>query len=180
MKMQLNLEIQYKQPSIGYCSVYLFANIFKNPKFLEYTKYERFKGCQEAEINEMLLSIIPELAVAQVAVVNPIYPPLPIDYIYSLLSLDERDFPKDITIPIVCYLLVVRLIDADIHHHVAVLIHDGIKYYLDPYNNEMFVLTDAQHLSKQFIDCCMIERFRMRESDYWAVLNGENLGYKLI
>jgi hypothetical protein len=176
----LDLSIPYRQSGIGWCNVYLFANIFKNAKFLKFTERPEFRGCELEQVDEMLDTFAPELSIGFVAGSNPSYARLPKDYVWELVTTPEPEYESDLKIHIACYLLIVRLIDADIWHSVAVLNHGGKSHWLDPYHHEMSVLTGPDHMSKQFIDCCRVERFRMRNTDNWAVLNGEALGYKTI
>jgi hypothetical protein len=173
------MTIPYRQPGIGWCMVYLLANVFKNEKFLRWTEDPEYKACSDEHVEAMLLMRMPEFKMGLVAQSNPAYPPLPIDYVWRVLMMEEAAGELFIEIPIVAYHLTVRLIPS-MHHAVAVLKYNNELYYLDPRHDEMFVLDGPEHLAKQFIDCCSIERPYLREDSRWAILIGENLDYTTI
>jgi hypothetical protein len=118
-----DLAVQYRQKGIGWCTVYLMANIFRNCDFLEYLEYKEYRGCQDEQMDAMLLKYANDLSLGLVAISNPSYPRLPKEYVWKLINFDKTDGEIDTgsSIPIACYMLTVRLIDADIWHSVAVL-----------------------------------------------------------
>jgi hypothetical protein len=170
------VEILYRQKGIGWCSVYLLANIFRDHSFLRYTDDERFKGCGDNEVNEMI--DFAGIKITNVLYAQQHYPPLPTDYMFSVLMNDEAD-PDGIEIPITPFLLTVRLIPS-IWHHVGVLRYKNQLYYLDPYKSHLIEIKTADDLASQFIDCCQVQRPYRIEDDKFCVIKGEDLGYDFL
>jgi hypothetical protein len=175
----LKLEVPYVQPSIGWCTVYLLANILKDKNLLRLCEDPNYKACDETRVEAMLLMSVPELKMGLVTQSNPAYPPLPKEHIWNVVMMEEAPGELFVETPIVPYHLTVRLIPS-MFHAVGILKLGNVLHYLDPRRKEMVILRDADHLMEQFMDCWVVERPYLREDKRWAILRGENLGYETI
>jgi hypothetical protein len=174
------MEVRFRQKSIGWCSVYLLANIFRNSDFLSFTDNEKFKGCGEEEVNFMLEDMRTGVKTEKVAYSSQNYSPLPKDWVYNSILNHPEEEPSGIEICIIPYLLTVSLIPG-ILHHVGVLNYKGKLFYLDPYLEEMIQLTSLELFTKLFREVYVVERFILSDgSNIFAVLKGENLGYDFL
>jgi hypothetical protein len=172
------MKLQFRQRSAGWCTVYTLANIFKDDRFLKFTEEERFKGCGKDEVDFMLNDLGYGMQLGQVMYVNQNYKALPKGYLYSCLRLLKEQVSDDIEVkvPVVPYLLSVRLIPT-MWHSVAVLMIGDNMYYIDPYKEEMLHIETFEQFDILFIDCMMVERpFRIQDSRF-IILLGEELGY---
>lgn len=172
------MKLQFRQRSAGWCTVYALANIFKDDRFLKFTKDERFKGCSKDEVDFMFHDLQYGMQLGQVMYANQSYAPLPKGYVYSCLRSLKEQVSDDIQIEVlvVPYLLSVRLIPT-MWHSVAVLMIGDNMYYIDPYKEEMLHIESFEQFDTLFIDCMMVERpFRIQDNRF-IVLLGEHLGY---
>lgn len=171
------MEILFRQKSMGWCTVYTLANIFRDDQWLRYTEKEKFKGCGVNEINEMLDDMGTGLRVAQVAYSNQSYRHLPKGYVYSLMKEFKEEEQRGIEIMVVPYLLAVRLITS-VYHMVAVLVYKDRMLYMDPYKEQLIEIESFEQFDCLFIDCVEVERFAL--GDNFAVLRGEECGYDFL
>jgi hypothetical protein len=171
------MEMLFQQKSIGWCTVYALANIFRDHQWLRFCDDEKYKGCGTDEINEMLETMGTGLKIAQVAYSNQHYRHLPKGYVYSLMRAFEEIEQGEIQIPIIPYMLTVRIIPS-IYHSVAVLVCRGKMLYIDPYRQSIIEIESFEEFDPLFIDCVTVERFSV--GDMFAILRGEECGYQFL
>lgn len=174
------MKILFRQPSMGWCSVYLLANIFRDKDFLRFTENEDFKGCGDEQVDYMLTSLKTGLKISPVLKVTQAYGYLPIDYVLDNILL-YPDIPgEDINteIPITPYLLTVSLVPG-IFHHVGILNYLGRLFYIDPYLEYIKEVKVAKDLEYCFIGCIAVDRFETETKQY-AILLGEKCGYDFL
>jgi hypothetical protein len=176
----------FVQKEFGYCTVYALANIFRDKTFLRFVGNEEFKGCDDEKENRLLAECgYKDVGLASVLYVSHSYKkPLPPDYALQILtSLGDHTKPNpedSVEIPLIPYLLAVRLKDThEFHHAAAVLNYNGVLLYIDPYKEDIIVC-EGMDLFNNFIDCYGIKRFYMKDSDTFAILKGENLNYNFL
>lgn len=172
------MKIKYRQKGAGWCTVYTLANIFQDSRFLKFTEEERFKGCNKDEVDFMFHDLGYKVALGQVMYNNQHYTPLPKGYVYSALRSFKEPFPEDfgIKIPIVPYILSVRLVPS-MWHSVAVLMVGHDMFYIDPYKEEMLLIESFEQFDTLFIDCQAVERPYLIKDNTFCVLIGEQLGF---
>jgi len=163
------------QKEMGWCSVHTLQNIFQTNKLDNYLKDERYKGCGDKEVEELLSEIDDTLGVANVFYANQIYPSLPIEYVWDALNIKEN-CEDNFKIKVIPYLLTVKLISS-CYHMVAVLNINGRMYYSDPYKEKWEYLEMWQDLNPKFKQCSVVQRLYIKEDQSWAILNGEYYGY---
>lgn len=172
------MKLQFRQKSMGWCTVYTLANIFRNADFLKFTADEKFKGCSTEDVDYMLNELGYGLKAGRVMYANQFYAALPKGYVYSTLRSFKDQVAEDIDVkvPVVPYILSVRLIPT-IYHSVAVLMIGDNMYYIDPYKEEMLLIESFEQFDTLFIDCREVERFYRTTDDKFVFLMGELLGY---
>lgn len=172
------MKLQFRQKSMGWCTVYTLANIFRNSEFLRFTEEERYKGCRKDEVDYMLNELGYGLRVSHIMYANQFYSALPKGYVYSTIKSFKDEITDDIQVktPVVPYLLSVRLIPT-IYHSVAVLMIGDNMYYIDPYKDEMIHIESFEQFDTLFIDCREVERFYRTNDEKFVFLMGEKLGY---
>lgn len=174
------MKIQFRQAFIGWCTVYTLANVFNKREFLKYLGDPRFKGCGDVEVDFMLSEIMPEsnFKIAKVAGVNQFYKPLPIDYIFDVLNLDESS-TMDVLfdVAITPYFLTVKRIQ-EYYHSVAILNIQGHGlFYIDPVKEDIIKIDKAQDFNSLFLSCIEIQRPYRTTDDKFIILNGESYGW---
>lgn len=153
------------------------ANIFNTNKLDSLFCDEKYKGCTNVELDEMLELVAPELKTVNFFCSNPFFPKPTLDYVWQIINTpiaNKRHFKIDVVV----YLLSVRLIES-VWHQTAVLSVNNELFYSDPYRQSMVKLLSKEDLGNNFIDCCEITGFRLHEENTFAILNGEAIGYKL-
>jgi hypothetical protein len=172
------MKLQFRQKGAGWCVVYTLANIFKDNRFLKFIEEERFKGCCKDEVDYMLNELGYGMQLGQVMYTNQHYMPIPKGYIYSALRTIKEQISDDVkvNVPVVPYMLTVRLVPS-MHHSVAVLMIGDEMYYIDPYKEETLHIESFEQFDILFIDCTVVERpFRTKDNRF-IILLGEELGY---
>jgi hypothetical protein len=175
----------FVQKEFGYCTVYMLANLFRDKSFIRFVGNEDFKGCDDKKESELLdLCGYGEMAISDVLYVNHAYrTPLPKDIVLDILlhSGDSTRPAEDVDIPIIPYILSVRLQDTHAFHHAtAVINYRGRLLYIDPYKENIVECSNADDLFKNFIDCYAIRRPYIKSNESWAILKGEMLGYDFL
>jgi hypothetical protein len=175
------MKIPFRQKSIGWCTVYTLANIFNDKGFLKYLEDDRFKGCSKEDVEYMLADQNTGLKIADVIYVNQHYQHLPKQFVYDCLYNHKEDivFDKPTAIPVIPYMLTVRLIES-IYHSVAVLMISGEMYYIDPYREKVIKIESFNQFSELFIDCVQVERFYRPTDESFIILDGEMLGFNTL
>lgn len=174
-----NIANLVRQTSIGYCSAFLLANIFRKEGYLSFVNKEGFKGCTDKEVNEMLSKNDPGIEVTTIAHCNESYGALPKDWIYNNILCNELNIEsiEDVEIPIVPYLLSVHLVPG-ICHHVGVLVSGTRIFYIDPYFEHLMEIETFDDFDRLFVDCIEVQRFILNDgSRQYVVLKGESLNY---
>lgn len=172
--------VKFRQAFIGWCSVYTLANVFNNNDFLKYLGDPKFKGCGDEEVDFMLSEIMPNmnLKMGNVTSVCQFYKPLPIDYIFDVLSLDEsKDVDTKLDLMVTPYFLTVKRIQ-EYYHSVAVLNITGHGlFYIDPVKSEIIKINSSEDFNSLFLSCTQIQRPYRTTDDKFIVLNGEVYGW---
>lgn len=164
-----------KQTQMGWCTVHTIQNIFQTNKLEGYLTDERYRGCGEKEVEELLSEIDDTIGVANVLYVNQAYPPLKLDYVWEMLTFkDSCDVKMDIAV--IPYLLTVKLIDS-CYHSTAVLNVNGQLWYTDPHIQDWIYLESYKDLNNMFKEICCVQRLHIKETKSWAILRGEYWGY---
>lgn len=173
------MKVKYRQKQVGWCTVYALANVLQDERFLKFTKEERFKGCNKEEVDFMLHDLQYGMGLGQVLYSNQFYKHLPKGYVYSTLRSfkDEVSENIQVEIPIIPYMLSVRLIES-LWHSVAVLMVGDHMYYIDPYREDIIRIDSFEQFDNLFIDCMAVERFYRIQDDRFCILMGEKLGLK--
>ena len=177
--MNEEMKIQFRQPSIGWCSVYMLANLLRDEEFLKYTDDPKFKGCTDEDLNFMLDSLRTGLKLSPIAFSNQVYGYLPNDFIYNNILTYLEPPVEGIKIQITPYILTVSLIPG-VCHHVAVLVCDRKLFYIDPYNSHIIQINSLEDFKNQFIGCYSVDRFEVKSNSKYAVLFGERMGYQFL
>lgn len=175
------MKLKFKQPHAGWCVVYTLANIFQDKRFIRFTNDEKFKGCGKEEVDYMLHELDYGMMLGMVMYANQSYMALPKGYIYrSLRSLKEQIHDDiQIKVPVVPYMLSVRLVPS-MYHSVAVLMIGDNMYYIDPYKDEILLIESFEQFEQLFIDCTLVERFYRIEDNRFCILLGEHIGYEFL
>ncbi|MDF2381330.1 hypothetical protein JMG10_07630 [Nostoc ellipsosporum NOK] len=169
------LKNNFQQKSMGWCTVYALANIFKDADLLKFTNSEEFKGCGDKEINAMLGET--GLVICDVATVTQNYKHFPKDWVYGIIREHiETDLDENIDVIVTPYLLSVTRIPG-IYHSVVVLMINGFMLYLDPYDDSWQVIERPEDFEDKFLECQSVQRFCLAKENRYAILRGEVLGY---
>lgn len=172
------MHTKFRQPYMGWCTVYTWANLLNENAILNFTKDERFKGCGEKEEAEILADFLPNCNLQTVAYSNQAYPALPLDFIWSVLT--HNDIAKEeMEHPCIIYTMTVRLIK-EVFHHVGVVNYKGNIWYTDPYREKWINLKSFFDLGNLFIDCCQIQRPYLKATNEWALFHGGPLNYEFL
>jgi hypothetical protein len=172
------MKIKYRQKSAGWCTVYALANMFQDSRFLKFTEEERFKGCSKEEVDFMLHDLGYNLALGWVMYGNQHYNRFPKGYVYSALRSFKEQFPEnfEVRVPVIPYLLSVRLVP-EMWHSVVVLMAGDDMFYIDPYKEERLLIESFEQFDALFIDCQAVERPYVIPDNAFCVLRGEDLGF---
>lgn len=175
------MKTRFQQTSMGYCTVYTLANLFDEGTLMNFALDEKFKGCGDDEVNEVL--DIYNMKIGSVAYVNQHYACLPAEFIWDVLNSEklEDDFHY---IP---YFMSVRRLAhvKDLWHSVGIAYTKHGLYYSDPYFPNWIKIHNAEHLASMFIDCHIIQRPYRKQDDKFAIIHGrqawieELIGYEL-
>jgi len=181
--MQTSIKNIVRQTSIGWCSVYLIANIFRSTEYLSFLYNEKYKGCDDDKVNNILRSnyISRGLKVTTIAIASQNYGPLPKEWVYNNillnnLNLEEQDV-SDVEVPVTPFLLSVNLIPGTFHH-VGVLVSGKRLFYIDPYFEHYLELESFDDFDRLFIGVAEVQRLMLEDgTDKYVMLKGEDLGY---
>ena len=173
------MEVKYKQSSIGWCTVYTWANLLNDSEILRFLNDDCFKGCGEAEENEIISQFLPGCKIFTVAYSNQQYPPLNKDFIYSIVESNEADLDCAFENAVIIYTLSVRRIKS-VWHSVGMIKSKTGLFYVDPYRPEWIKINYSWDLYPLFIDCCQISRPYIAESDRWAVVDGNSIKHEFL
>ncbi len=172
------MEIKFRQNSIGWCTVYTWANLLNNPDVLRLCNDERYRGCGAEDEDEILREFVPEIKLQTVVGVDVSYKvSLPLSLVWELIQRsDDRIIFDEQVIP---YLLTVRLIEA-YFHHVAILKHGAAFYYCDPWRKSWMKIDDVQKFGCLFKDIWQVQRPVMRDENAFVAFDGEVFNYPFL
>lgn len=176
------MNTRFVQKSIGYCTLYTLANLFDESAIMNFANDEKFKGCGDDEVNEVLE--LYNMKIGNVAYVNQSYGTLPSDFIWDVLNSEKinDDFHY---IP---YFMTVRRLPEvkDLWHSVGLVYTRHGLFYSDPYFDKWYKIENSDMLRSMYIDCHVIARPYRKEDDKFAIIHGrqawieELIGYELI
>lgn len=171
------MEVKWRQQGIGWCTVYVWANLLNECGILRYLEDESYKGCTQEKENELIEAFRDDCRIKEIAYVNPAYGMLSNDLVWSIIT--RPDGIQMFDEQVIIHTLSVRLIES-IWHHVAVVTYDGEVYYLDPYRENWLKIKDGEHLSDQFLDCCCVQRPVHKPTDSFASFDGLYFQYPFL
>lgn len=167
---------------MGYCTLYMLANLFDESAIMNFGKDERFKGCGDDEVNEVL--DLYNMKTGLIAYVNQSYFQLPPDFIWTILNSEKLE---DEFHYIPYFLTVRRLANIkDLWHSVGIVYTKHGLFYNDPYFENWIKVENAEQLSSMFIECHSIQRPFRKVDDKFAIIHGrqawieELIGYELV
>lgn len=172
------MDIRFRQKGIGWCTVYMWANLLNNNEILSFCQDDRFKGCGVDEEDEILLKYSPSIKLQPIFAIDVNYEiPLPASYVWTLMQ--RKDEKEVFEHQCIIYTLSVRIIE-QYHHSVGIIKYNDAFWYVDPMRSRWIEVKSYEQFRGLFKDIWHVQRPIMRNEPAFALFDAETINYPFL